>query len=55
MEDIWLMVKEMVKMVAKCPKCGRKKEVNRRLGSDSAEGDCDHCNIHFITATWWQE
>jgi len=41
------MVNEMVKILAKCPKCGTEKEVKRMLGSESAE--------HFVTATWWQE
>jgi len=43
------------KILAKCPKCGTEKEVKRMLGSESAEGDCDDCKIHFVTATWWQE
>jgi predicted RNA-binding Zn-ribbon protein involved in translation (DUF1610 family) len=55
MEDISLMVNEMVKMFAKCPKCGSEKEVRIRRGSESVEGDCDDCKIHFITTTWWAE
>jgi len=43
------------RIIVKCPKCGFEKEAKRMLGSESAEGDCDNCNIHFVTSTWWQE
>jgi hypothetical protein len=43
------------KILAKCPKCGDEKEVNRMHGPESAGGDCDDCKIHFVTATWWRE
>jgi len=39
------MVNEMVKILAKCPKCGTEKEVKRMLGSESAEGDCDDFSL----------
>ena len=42
------------KIIAKCPKCGMEKMVSRMLGSESAEGDCDYCKIHFVTAIYWR-
>ncbi len=45
----------MAKRIAKCPKCGSEKEVQSMLGSESVEGNCNNCNIRFVTSTWWQE
>jgi transposase-like protein len=46
----------MVKLLAKCPKCGAEKEVKKSMGmKSSAEGKCDTCRIHFTTSIFWFE